>query len=272
METLTIASNKKIQSLTNEDLLQFVPSAFAEKPSSKTSERYSYINTMDIVDKLRSIGLVASEAHQVRYRDLANQSLGFQKHSISFIHPEMTVINKKNQIEEMFEVRLVNSHNGSSKFSLFASFLRLACDNGMLCTSGDMGELITRHTGQGLSFDSDKAINTLKDQFGNMVKFSNKMKSKMLSNDNKIELATSMAKVRFAKQKDDFKFKAEELLTPIREADKGNSLWKVYNVVQEKLIKGFDPSDSRKIRPVNHFDLQLNLNKELFESCKIFMN
>ena len=37
----------------------------------------------------------------------------------------------------------------------------------------------------------------------------------------------------------------EDLLSPIRTEDRGNELWKIFNVIQEKLIKHFleDPPD-----------------------------
>ena len=52
--------------------------------------------------------------------------------------------------------------------------------------------------------------------------------------------------------------------------DKGNSVWKVYNVIQEKLIKGglvFNNKREKiqKLRPIINIDRKVDVNKNLWE-------
>ena len=55
----------------------------------------------------------------------------------------------------------------------------------------------------------------------------------------------------------------------VRVADSGNSLWKVFNTVQEKLIKGGlvynnQKEKYQKLRPIVNIDQQININKNLW--------
>jgi len=62
----------------------------------------------------------------------------------------------------------------------------------------------------------------------------------------------------------------QELLKPIRKEDKGNSIWQVYNTVQEKLIKGEFThigvtNKERSGRPLTNIRRNLIVNKGLWE-------
>ncbi len=275
-----LATNKTIIPLSNKDLQDMVPVAFQSEAHPKMSKNYQFVNTSSIIKQLSKAGLKPFRATQLRYRDEKNQNNGYQLHKITFYHPDLVILNTKNQIEEMFEVSITNSHNGYSKFSLFGSFFRLACDNGMLCMSNDMGHLVVRHMGEGLS-DLPALLDQLKDQYSLMAKNVKSMKKKSLSDEKMLELATKMAEARHFKQKGKFDYDAKELLKPLRDADKGRSLWKVYNVIQEKLIKGYDfaggteasaddKKAARKLRKVNHFQVQMDLNRNFWEIAQSF--
>ena len=154
MTTLTatpiVATNKVITPLTKAKLQDLVPAAFQSEANPKMSKHYQFVNTAEIISKLQKAGLKPFLANQLRYRQDKNDNVGYQMHKITFYHPDLVIMNAKGQIEEMFEVSISNSHNGYSKFSLFGSFYRLACDNGMLCMSNDMGHIVTRHMGEGV--------------------------------------------------------------------------------------------------------------------------
>ena len=64
-----------------------------------------------------------------------------------------------------------------------------------------------------------------------------------------------------------------ELLEPTRKEDAGDSLWSVYNVVQEKLIHGmfnysyasnFGKDKERKARRVKNFQQDMQINSDLY--------
>ena len=62
-----------------------------------------------------------------------------------------------------------------------------------------------------------------------------------------------------------------DLLQPTRAEDRGNDLWSVFNVVQEKLITGdFNyrmGSKARKGREIKNFKQDMLINKRLFQTA-----
>ncbi len=50
--------------LSNQQLRQLTPSAFAAEPFAKCSARYAYIPTVDVIDGLRENGFVPTFAKQ----------------------------------------------------------------------------------------------------------------------------------------------------------------------------------------------------------------
>ena len=62
----------------------------------------------------------------------------------------------------------------------------------------------------------------------------------------------------------------DDILDPKRDADKGNDLWRVFNVVQEKITQGdfhaaLTGAKVRKVRKIKSFEKDIKVNKELFK-------
>jgi hypothetical protein len=62
----------------------------------------------------------------------------------------------------------------------------------------------------------------------------------------------------------------EDILEPTRDEDKGNDLWKVFNVVQEKITQGgfsaaLIGAKVRKVRKIKSFEKDLKINQDLFK-------
>jgi hypothetical protein len=288
---LEMETDAKIPNELNKaELKEIVPAAFVTKPHPKMSNRYQFINTEQVIDKLIEDGFKPFGADQLRYRDEKNPNNGFQFHEISFYHPNLVIMNEETgKIEEVFEVIVTNSHNGYSKFSLYCSFYRIISDSDMLCISNDLGGIITNNARQITDFNPNTLFNEITNHFLDMVKCIKKMKETSLTKIQQNRIAKKMAEIRHAKQEGKFGYDPKELLTPIHEEDKGKKdLWTTYNVVLEKLIKGYmfpkaeknkkieapeednskDEKIPRKLRAIKHFELALNLNKEVFETVK----
>jgi len=68
-----------------------------------------------------------------------------------------------------------------------------------------------------------------------------------------------------------------DMLTPKRTADKGDDLWKVFNVIQEKVTQGgfsaaLRGAKVRKVRKIKSFEKDLKVNKELFKLATALLN
>jgi hypothetical protein len=65
-------------------------------------------------------------------------------------------------------------------------------------------------------------------------------------------------------------FNLETLLKPLRVEDEGNSLWKVFNVAQEKLVRGGDQyrtvgGRNSRVRSLSNFNVVNKINTKLWE-------
>jgi hypothetical protein len=85
-----------------------------------------------------------------------------------------------------------------------------------------------------------------------------------------IDFATKAIATRFTEDEiDNIVIDFDDLLTPTRPQDKGNDLWSVYNVIQEKLTHGLFNYNSggkiRKARKIKNFNQDLQLNERLYD-------
>lgn len=118
------ASIRKDRPLTNEELQLIVPSAFSSDKHDSRSERYTYIPTINILDRLRDEGFQPYYATQSRTRDQDKRD--FTKHMLRLRRHDQ--INGK----EVPEIILLNSHDGSSSYKMIPGMFRQVCSNGLV--------------------------------------------------------------------------------------------------------------------------------------------
>lgn len=110
--------------LDNEALYRHVPSIFAREAHDSRSDRYVYVPTIDIVEGLRREGWSPFFAVQSVPRDGSRH--GHAKHMLRLRRDDG--IGKP----EAAEVIIVNSHDGTSAYQMFAGMLRFVCTNSMI--------------------------------------------------------------------------------------------------------------------------------------------
>ncbi len=129
---------RKERALTNDELMRFVPSVFSEEKHESRSERYTYIPTITLLDNLRKEGFQPFFACQTRTRDI-----GKREHT-----KHMLRLRREGEIagEEVPEIILLNSHDGSSSYQMIPGMFRFVCMNGMVCGK-TFGEIRVPHKG-----------------------------------------------------------------------------------------------------------------------------
>ena len=102
----------------------------------------------------------------------------------------------------------------------------------------------------------------------------NKLKATTLSQRAKEDFALKALGLRF--NTDNKNFEIETILEPTREEDKGDDVWSVYNVLQEKLIHGLVNygvgAKIRKARKIKNFQQDMKLNQELYNLALEYAN
>ncbi|EPJ3766716.1 DUF932 domain-containing protein, partial [Providencia stuartii] len=131
-------SIRRDRPLTTEELYRTVPSVFGENKHGSRSERYTYIPTITLLESLQKEGFQPFFACQTRVRDASRRE--HTKH--------MLRLRREGQItsQQVPEIILLNSHDGSSSYQMLPGMFRFVCQNGLICGQ-TFGEVRVPHKG-----------------------------------------------------------------------------------------------------------------------------
>jgi hypothetical protein len=216
--------------LSNEELNQIAPSAFAVEPWVGQSSRYSFVPTSNIIDGMRLAGFNPYSAMQARSRTEGKKF--FTKHVIRF-RPENTTLAQVG--DTAVEAVLVNSHDGTSRYELSLGAFRLACLNGMMVAEGVAEIVRIRHTGNIIQ-NVIEATNNILLAAPKVVDAITNWKQIELSRPEQLILAEEAHSLRF--QEGSPAPEVEKLLTVRRREDNSNDLWSTFNRIQENVVSG----------------------------------
>lgn len=257
---------RRDRALTNDELQRYVPSVFSEDKHSSRSDRYTYIPTITLLDNLRREGFQPFFACQSRTRD--EGKLGHTKH--------MLRLRREGQIgrDEVPEIILLNSHDGSSSYQMIPGMFRFVCTNGMVCGQ-TFGEIRVPHKGDIVGQVIEGAYEVL-EIFDHVQESSAEMKEMQLNQDEQRILATTALNLKYDEKLEGkhIPLAPEDVLRVRREADKPADLWTTYQRVQENLIKGglWGKSEKGKFsrtRPVTGIDGDIKLNRALWNMAEM---
>ena len=252
-----------MNTITLSELKMVMPQAFVTAPSSRVSNKYSFIPTSVILEDLDKLGWKIREVVNPKYKSTANQSHG--KHMVRLFNENIHITSGADK--NFVEIALYNSSNGLSKFKMEVGIFRFVCENGMVVKSEDFGSINVRHSGysfESLKASIDEMIVKLPELAGKINQFSAK------------ELTTSeiqgLAKAAYDLRGGGRTPNAEELaeiLKVRRPEDEGNSLWVVFNRIQESVVRGGQMfidarGRMREQKAIRNLDKSLKINQELW--------
>ena len=257
---------KKHTSLSNQELRGLVPSAFATTQSKKVSNKYTFISTATVLDDMNKLGWEPFNASQRKSRK--SQDAMFTKHMIRLRNGDVGNIG-----DSIPEVVLTNSHDGRNAFTLHAGLFRMVCSNGLVIADTTFEQVKIKH--QWYNFEEiRKIMDNMLEVVPKVITQVNKLNSISLNEEQQIEFASKALLTRYPKGNE--VLNVEDLLSPVRQSDRGNDLWKIFNVVQEKLIKGglvFNDKKEKmqKLRPIINIDRRIDVNKKLWELTEAYV-
>ncbi|BEV47110.1 DUF932 domain-containing protein [Afipia carboxidovorans] len=249
------------EALDNEALFRHVPSVFAREAHDSRSERYVYVPTIEIVEGLRREGWFPFFAVQSVPRDGSRH--GHAKHMLRLRRDDGI------GMPEAAEVIIVNSHDGTSAYQMFAGMLRFVCTNSMI--AGERFEEVrVAHKG-GIQDRIIEGVYTVAEDFPRLIDATETMKDTRLSRDEQQVLAEASLVARYGEEESPVR--PDQIIAPRRREDVGQNLWQTFNVIQENLIRG--GLDGRRrtshgrirrstTRPVNGIDQNVGLNRALW--------
>lgn len=211
--------------MTIQEIQSLAPSIFTTQPSPKMSGKYTFVPTFEIMENFQNQGWDLSSVKQV------GGGL-YNVHELRFRNSELPKVG-----DTLVEAIIRNSHNGLATFSVSAGLHRLVCSNGLTVPTSIAESFNVRHK----SFEYDD-VKKLTESFASrlpMIQNSvDKMMARELSDGEKVDFVQKANMVKWVMGSVPSTLKVEDILQPKRTDDEGNSLWKVFNVVQEKFVRG----------------------------------
>lgn len=254
------------QFLTRDQVAATVPSALAETHDGMRSDRYSFVRTLDIVEAMEANGwgvvkATCPKARKERSRDFGIHRLEFQSKDQTFSLGDPRSNSSNGRLFP--RIHVLNSHNGTSRFTIHAGFYAIICSNGLVISYGSVGAINVRHN-QGFSqFDAMQAISQFQADIPKLTDGIQNWNKLQLNEQQRTEFATKAARIRWNKP-DDILPDVASILNPRRAEDTQSDLWTVFNRAQENIIQGGFSRNQRKARPVSQIREDLRINQELW--------
>jgi hypothetical protein len=245
--------------LSNAMIQKYAPSVLQTEKHESRSERYAHITTIDVVEAMRKEGFLPFEVVQSRTRIPGKRE--FAKHMIKFRRQEDLGV----YAPEINEVVLVNGHDGSASYRMMAGIFRMVCSNGLIAWEGT-DEIRVRHTGNVVDKVIEGSYRVL-DQLKLIDENKDEMKSIELDAREQALFAQHALALRYEPNK--APINVNDVLRPMRGADKFNDLWTVFNRTQEHLVRGgqrgFSSVGRRTTtRAITGIDQNVKLNQALW--------
>jgi len=243
--------------MTLEQLKSTAPSIFSTSASPKMSDKYVFVPTEDILENFQREGWEIASAKQTG-RGM------YGVHEIRLRNGELPKVG-----DTLVEAIIRNSHNGMTTLGVSAGLHRLVCSNGLTVPTALAESFNVRHQ----RFDLDDVKRLTESFAGKLPKIEgsvNRMMEREMTTDEKIDFVRKSAEIRFSKEKVLSDMEIVGLLTPNRMEDEGNDLWKIFNVVQEKFVRGgmeySSPKGRRtKLRGLQNIMAVNQVNTKLWE-------
>jgi len=254
--------------LTKDQIKEQAPLVFADVPTNPdVSDKYLFVDTETIIDDLGKLGWLPVNAAQ--RKSTKKKGTIFSKHMVSFQNPDI-MINSADGDDAYPRILLTNSHDGMQAFKFSVGIYRLVCSNGLVVADEEFSDFKIKHKGYSFA-ELRSVVRQAVEDLPNRVQVMNDMKNRVLTVEEKRQLALDAMLVRAGV--DTLKYDEEtidEILEPQRSEDKGDDLWRTFNVIQEKITQGnfhaaLTGAKVRKVRKIKSFEKDMKVNKQLFK-------
>ena len=264
---------------TLEELKQYAPAVYATKPDPAVTSRYSFIPTNEIVEKVLSLGWELHSAKQ-------NGPNPFSRHMVRFSNPDMGYFDLKGDNVKP-QIILDNSHNRGSSAQIHMGLFRLVCTNGLVVAMPGMYTAVKfRHMGVDRE-ELRKMLEVAGEQYKIIGDHIGDMQEVKMTEDKSEEFAIKAIARRephlFVNEDGTINTKKltastnpKEIISPIRGEDKADNLWTVFNVIQERMIKGgyariANGGRNSTTRGMTNASRNVSFNKELWGIAEEYM-
>lgn len=257
-----------INSISMDEAVKRAPAIAATKPAEYINlNRYKFTPTTEIISHMRDMGYLLTGAKQ------SNTKIGLRRnygtHIVEFQHPQLYIKDAGGNVEARPQIVLLNSHDGSRPINFDMGIFRLVCSNGLVVKSMDFGSFKERHTKYTFQEVKD-LIDSKVSGLQTVVDTINRWSGREMTSKERTQFAVDALLLRAGEERTMENYEIQSILEPKRDADKGNTLWKTYNIVQENLIKGGFQMNNRQARGITNPVQDMVLNKDLWQLAESY--
>lgn len=242
----------------------------SDMPSPKMSPKYSFIDSMQVIEVMKQNGW---ELNRINQRRSNKPELKYyQPHTMRFRNEDFGRPTALNDL--IPEIVILNSHNGSTAFKMFAGIFRLACLNGLVVAQSTLSGIKEKHKGTDQAKITELIFRSV-DNYYNIFDNIYAMKDRIMKPEEQMSFAREAIKIRWNGK---IPINPVQAITPRRPIDKSEDLWTIYNVIQENLLKGglllnINHEGNRIVtRKITNVIKDIDLNTALFELAGKFLN
>jgi hypothetical protein len=253
--------NENFATISLETAIKRAPAIAATKPADYITKRYNFTSTVDVIDMMGKQGWELTNAKQSHSKDSLRVNHG--THIVEFQHPQLYVKDNGGLIEARPTVLFMNSSDGSRPIQSELGIFRLVCSNGLVIKSHDFGGFRERHTK--LNFEDIKKLLeekvTLMESTIGKINTWNGIEMKAID---RRKFATDALLLRLGEDRQPEEHELQSLLEARRSVDSVNTLWHVFNRVQENMLKGGFQLGNRQARAITNPIMDMTLNQGLW--------
>ena len=237
-------------------LRERVPAIFTKTPSPKVSDRYSFADSEYYLQKFIDADWFIHSARQVSKSEYAPHQVVLRNNDIATVGDLLP------------QLIFTNSHNGIKKMTIDTGIYRLVCSNGLVVPTSITQSLSIKHLDLGDS-TTDTIVNSFYEKVPIIMNNIDRMRNKILTDDEIDNFTYNALQIRFTNA---VGININDVVKPLRIEDNSDDLWTVFNVVQEKLIRGgIQLPSKRHSRPINNFVNDNNINTKLWELAEQYI-
>jgi hypothetical protein len=243
-------------SISLNSLRERVPAIFTKTPSPKVSNRYSFADSEYYLQKFIDADWTIHSARQVSKSEYAPHQVILRNKDIATVGDLLP------------QLIFTNSHNGIKKMTMDTGIYRLVCSNGLVVPTSITQSLSIKHIDLGDS-TTDTIVNSFYEKIPIIMNNIDRMRNKILTNDEIDNFTYNALQIRFINA---VGININDVVKPSRIEDYSDDLWTIFNVVQEKLIRGgIQLPSKRHSRPINNFVNDNDINTKLWQLAEQYI-
>lgn len=214
--------------LTKSQIIESAPASGMILPASNVSDKYKFMNTMELIDRMADMGWAVAEATQTAKTAHGIHTISFESQDLRDLFPSSLGLIPR--------IKFMNAHNGKFAARSFRAIFRQVCSNGLWAESAD-GLYRRPHVGsivEQVNHMITDYLNSIKEVKGRVIQAT----EINVHHKTAFAMATKAVALRgFDPKSVDVK----DILAVRRQEDGDMTLWNVFNRIQESVVNGGFP-------------------------------